>query len=147
MPISPECVREIFKGLESGDGAAFFKHVADQLVFNEGFVDDDLGGHIRQFELSPRPLPAFAWARKFHCIRSTSTAFRIDERERLRVGKNPSKHACDDCADSRKLQHDAASQALAAGRVQVASRWILAWNGVFRFRSASAVDPASGRIR
>ena len=31
MPSSDECVLEIFKGLESGDGAAFFEHVADDV--------------------------------------------------------------------------------------------------------------------
>ncbi len=29
MGINPERVREIFKGRENGDGAAFFKQVAD----------------------------------------------------------------------------------------------------------------------
>jgi uncharacterized protein len=31
MAITPERVREIFKGLENGDGAAFFKQVADDV--------------------------------------------------------------------------------------------------------------------
>jgi hypothetical protein len=31
MDISAERVREIFKGLENGDGAAFFQHVADDV--------------------------------------------------------------------------------------------------------------------
>ncbi|MGA7921448.1 MAG: nuclear transport factor 2 family protein [Candidatus Acidiferrales bacterium] len=31
MTITPDRVREIFKGLESGDGAAFFQHVADNV--------------------------------------------------------------------------------------------------------------------
>ena len=31
MAITSESVREIFKGLENGDGAAFFKHVADNV--------------------------------------------------------------------------------------------------------------------
>jgi ketosteroid isomerase-like protein len=31
MTITPVRVREIFKGLESGDGAAFFEHVADNV--------------------------------------------------------------------------------------------------------------------
>jgi uncharacterized protein len=31
MPLSDECVLEIFKGLESGDGAVFFEHVADDV--------------------------------------------------------------------------------------------------------------------
>ena len=31
MPITLDRVREIFKGLESGDGAAFFDHVADDV--------------------------------------------------------------------------------------------------------------------
>ena len=29
MAITPDRVRNIFKGLENGDGAAFFEHVAD----------------------------------------------------------------------------------------------------------------------
>jgi len=31
MAITPESVREIFKGLETGDGVAFFEHVADNV--------------------------------------------------------------------------------------------------------------------
>ena len=31
MAITSESVREIFKGLENGDGAAFFEHVADNV--------------------------------------------------------------------------------------------------------------------
>jgi uncharacterized protein len=31
MPITADRVREIFKGLENGDGAAFFDHVADDV--------------------------------------------------------------------------------------------------------------------
>jgi hypothetical protein len=31
MAITPDRVREIFKGLEAGDGAAFFQHVADNV--------------------------------------------------------------------------------------------------------------------
>src|SRR5271167_4646748 len=31
MPITPGSVREIFGGLESGDGAAFFQHVAEDV--------------------------------------------------------------------------------------------------------------------
>jgi len=31
MSVTPEEVREIFKGLENGDGAAFFEHVADDV--------------------------------------------------------------------------------------------------------------------
>jgi ketosteroid isomerase-like protein len=31
MTITSESVREIFKGLENGDGAAFFEHVADDV--------------------------------------------------------------------------------------------------------------------
>jgi hypothetical protein len=31
MPITEDQVRNIFKGLEAGDGAAFFKHVADNV--------------------------------------------------------------------------------------------------------------------
>ena len=31
MAITPNRVREIFRGLETGDGAAFFEHVADEV--------------------------------------------------------------------------------------------------------------------
>jgi ketosteroid isomerase-like protein len=31
MDISPDYVRQIFKGLENGDGAAFFQHVSDDV--------------------------------------------------------------------------------------------------------------------
>jgi hypothetical protein len=31
MTVAPDYVREIFKGLEDGDGAAFFTHVADDV--------------------------------------------------------------------------------------------------------------------
>jgi hypothetical protein len=31
MPITPELVHKVFKGLENGDGAAFFEHVADDV--------------------------------------------------------------------------------------------------------------------
>jgi hypothetical protein len=31
MPITSDQVREIFKGLEEGDSAAFFQHVADDV--------------------------------------------------------------------------------------------------------------------
>src|SRR5580693_7918188 len=31
MAVTPDFVREIFKGLEEGDGAAFFTHVADNV--------------------------------------------------------------------------------------------------------------------
>ena len=32
MTIAPDQVREIFKGLENGDGAAFFAHVAETSI-------------------------------------------------------------------------------------------------------------------
>ena len=32
MGITSDGVREIFKGLENGDGAAFFEHVADNVT-------------------------------------------------------------------------------------------------------------------
>ena len=31
MPVSPEEVRKLFRGLENGDGDAFFAHVADDV--------------------------------------------------------------------------------------------------------------------
>jgi hypothetical protein len=46
MAITSESVREIFKGLENGDGAAFFEHVADNVDWIvEG--THPLAGHYR----------------------------------------------------------------------------------------------------
>ena len=46
MGITSESVREIFKGLENGDGAAFFEHVADNVDWIvEG--THPLAGHYR----------------------------------------------------------------------------------------------------
>jgi ketosteroid isomerase-like protein len=46
MTITPDRVREIFKGLESGDGASFFEHVADNVDWIvEG--THPLAGHYR----------------------------------------------------------------------------------------------------
>jgi len=46
MPITADSVREIFKGLESGDGAPFFRHVADDVDWIvEG--THPLAGHYR----------------------------------------------------------------------------------------------------
>ena len=46
MPITADSVREIFKGLESGDGASFFRHVAEDVDWIvEG--THPLAGHYR----------------------------------------------------------------------------------------------------
>ena len=46
MSITAECVSEIFKGLQEGDGAAFFNHVDDQVDWIvEG--THPLAGHYR----------------------------------------------------------------------------------------------------
>ena len=46
MPVTVDTVREIFKGLESGDGAPFFRHVADDVDWIvEG--THPLAGHYR----------------------------------------------------------------------------------------------------
>jgi hypothetical protein len=41
MGIAPERVREIFRGLETGDGAAFFRHVADDATAKNGMPFDN----------------------------------------------------------------------------------------------------------
>jgi len=46
MAITPDRVREIFKGLENGDGAAFFKHVADDVDWTV-MGTHPLAGHYR----------------------------------------------------------------------------------------------------
>jgi ketosteroid isomerase-like protein len=46
MAITPERVREIFKGLEKGDGAAFFEHVADDVDWTV-MGTHPLAGHYR----------------------------------------------------------------------------------------------------
>jgi ketosteroid isomerase-like protein len=46
VPITPDYVRKVFKGLENGDGATFFEHVADDV---DWFVmgTRPLAGHYR----------------------------------------------------------------------------------------------------
>jgi uncharacterized protein len=46
MAIAPERVREIFRGLETGDGAAFFRHVADNVDWTV-MGTHPLAGHYR----------------------------------------------------------------------------------------------------
>jgi uncharacterized protein len=46
MAITTERVREIFKGLENGDGAAFFEHVADDVDWTV-MGTHPLAGHYR----------------------------------------------------------------------------------------------------
>jgi ketosteroid isomerase-like protein len=46
MTITLEYVREIFRGLENGDGASFFKHVADDVDWTV-MVTHPLAGHYR----------------------------------------------------------------------------------------------------
>ena len=46
MAITPDRVREIFKGLESGDGAAFFEQVADDVDWTV-MGTHPLAGHYR----------------------------------------------------------------------------------------------------
>ena len=46
MAITPERVREVFEGLEKGDGAAFFEHVADDVDWTV-MGTHPLAGHYR----------------------------------------------------------------------------------------------------
>ena len=46
MAITPDRVREIFKGLEKGDGAAFFERVADDVDWTV-MGTHPLAGHYR----------------------------------------------------------------------------------------------------
>jgi len=46
MAIAADTVREIFRGLESGDGAAFFEHVADDVDWTV-MGTHPLAGHCR----------------------------------------------------------------------------------------------------
>jgi ketosteroid isomerase-like protein len=46
MTITPDCVREIFNGLENRDGAAFFEHVADDVDWTV-MGAHPLAGHCR----------------------------------------------------------------------------------------------------
>jgi hypothetical protein len=54
-------------------------HAASEMLrsfesaLDERFIDDHLGGDVRQFPFSARLPPAFALAQKFRCIRSTPT--------------------------------------------------------------------------
>lgn len=57
MAVTPDYVREVFKGLENGDGAAFFTHVAEALTRSPVAI-------AARRTLSPVPLPN--WAKCFH---------------------------------------------------------------------------------
>jgi uncharacterized protein len=46
MTITPDTVRQIFSGLEAGDGAAFFRHVADNVDWTV-MGTHPLAGHYR----------------------------------------------------------------------------------------------------
>ena len=48
MAITPERVREIFKGLENGDGAAFFKQVADDVDWTVMGTHPHAGHYLRK---------------------------------------------------------------------------------------------------
>jgi hypothetical protein len=56
MAVTPDYVREVFRGLENGDGAAFFTHVADDVDWTV-MGTHPLAGHIAARQtLSPVPL-------------------------------------------------------------------------------------------
>ncbi|WP_433966434.1 hypothetical protein [Tunturiibacter gelidiferens] len=63
MAITHESVRELFKGLENGDGSAFFQHVADNVDWTV------MGTHPWPVTTSARRLsskaPSQSWDRFF----------------------------------------------------------------------------------
>ena len=63
MAVTPDFVREIFKGLEEGDGAAFFTHVADDVDWTVMGTHPLAGTIAARQTLSPVPLPN--WAKCF----------------------------------------------------------------------------------
>ena len=75
MAITPERVREVFKGLENGDGGAFFEHVADDVDWIV-MGTHPLAGHYRSkknfiagtFAKLGRVLPQGAQLRVEHLI-------------------------------------------------------------------------------
>ena len=48
MAVTPDFVREIFKGLEEGDGAAFFTHVADDVDWTVMGTHPHAGHYLRK---------------------------------------------------------------------------------------------------
>ena len=54
MPLSDERVLEIFKGLENGDGYAFFEHVADDVDWTV-MGTHPLAGHYPRSKHSEKP--------------------------------------------------------------------------------------------
>src|ERR1700693_3262239 len=75
MAITPDRVREIFKGLDNGDGADFFKHVADDVDWTV-MGTYPLAGHYRSkkdfiagtFSKLGKVLPKGAQLRTEHLI-------------------------------------------------------------------------------
>jgi uncharacterized protein len=57
MTVAPDYVREIFKGLEDGDSAAFFTHVADDVDWTVMGTNPLAGRIAARQTLSPVPLP------------------------------------------------------------------------------------------
>ena len=69
MAITSENVREIFKGLENGDGGAFFERVADDVDWIV-MGTHPLAGHYRTRRISGRALSP-SWARFCKTVRSS----------------------------------------------------------------------------
>ena len=68
MAITSENVREIFKGLENGDGGAFFERVADDVDWIV-MGTHPLAGHYRSKKASGKALSP-NWARFYKTARS-----------------------------------------------------------------------------
>lgn len=54
--LSPEFVREVFKGLETGDGAHFFQHVASDVDWTVMGTRTQVPGHRQERHALRQPL-------------------------------------------------------------------------------------------
>ena len=93
LPITPDFVRKVFKGLENGDGAAFFEHVADDVDWIV-MGTHPLAGHYRSkrdfiagtFDQLARVLPQGAQLQVEHLIVKDDQA--VVELHSLATAKN-----------------------------------------------------------
>jgi ketosteroid isomerase-like protein len=68
MAITPDRVREIFKGLETGDGTAFFEHVADDVDWTVMGTHPLAGHYLSKKAFIEVPSPS--WGRFFRKVHS-----------------------------------------------------------------------------
>jgi ketosteroid isomerase-like protein len=144
MTVTSEYVREIFKGLEQGDGAAFFEHVADDVDWIV-MGSHPLAGHYRSksdfiagtFAKLSQVLPRGAQLHVEHLIVEGDQAA-----VELRGGENRSRSRLSRLGHGRPIVH-LIHMALADGKSGLG---LSGWSNPPRWlRSSSWLAPAAAR--